>query len=847
MRWLSVLAFLMFVANAPAHAESMEDLYAPSSTIPGCLNDWSALQMGNTCEAKVARATWEERQSAVTMAVSAIVSASRAPDRVAEGDVLNALKALAAAADAARSAYLAPARGVDQLARFFHTARVDSENWTLPMPVLYGDVFRSLAVALQKPATLRSEKATLYDRAARLALLLNEIIGVTINEAVQQVETATLQAHLAARQADNAVRAGGTRGNADAAITAAAENHPDIAQAQITQLNQSLAAHPDQGRYANRVARNLRDLFSLWTIVSFGLGVVGSTVLTVVMYGAVFSVLMTVRIKAPLPFLVMMWRRQLVALPVSWLLLTPVGALAAGSLDGWPSVIIWLGVFGILMAGLPRLMPKRLRAWWEARELGNAPRGAEEFRSHTGTHGTASFGNVQAAIAGHHLAPSAPDDAFTLGWLAVAQAGVPDARFRQGGHILTCAPTGAGKGVGAVIPNLLDYPGSAFVLDFKGENYAVTARARRQAGHAVFLIDPFGITGGERHAMNWLDALNPEDPDVVAQAGALCEMLVVSAGREPDPHWNEAAKELLRGLLIYVAGLDGERRSMAEVRRIVTLAEADMAEVLGDMIADPARGHRIVARAATAHINRPDRERGSVLSTLVRHTNWLDDPRLEAAFTKSDFDLRDLKRRRMTVYIALPPDRLRACLGFLRGFIGLALNAMTAVPGKPAARVAFFLDEFGQLGRMDSLVDNITILRGYGAQFWLFVQDLSQLKAVYPRWQSFIANTTLQVFGTADYDTAKYISDTLGQYTITFQTSSEASQMGRFGQSLSQGEHRQGRALLTPDEVLRLGPEKPIVMPSGEAPYLLERINYLTDSRYVGRFDENPMHVGEVV
>ena len=60
---------------------------------------------------------------------------------------------------------------------------------------------------------------------------------------------------------------------------------------------------------------------------------------------------------------------------------------------------------------------------------------------------------------------------------------------------------------------------------------------------------------------------------------------------------------------------------------------------------------------------------------------------------------------------------------------------------------------------MDSLADNITMLRGYGAQFWLFVQDLSQLKAVYPRWQSFLANTTQQFFGTADYDTAKYLSD----------------------------------------------------------------------------------------
>ena len=111
-------------------------------------------------------------------------------------------------------------------------------------------------------------------------------------------------------------------------------------------------------------------------------------------------------------------------------------------------------------------------------------------------------------------------------------------------------------------------------------------------------------------------------------------------------------------------------------------------------------------------------------------------PPAVAALSRSDLSLQDLKRRPMTVYLAIPPDRLRTSLGFVRGFIGLALDAMTAVPGRPAYRVAFFLDEFGQLGRLDALVDGLTLMRGYGAQLWLLVQDLSQLKAVYPRWQS---------------------------------------------------------------------------------------------------------------
>jgi hypothetical protein len=57
------------------------------------------------------------------------------------------------------------------------------------------------------------------------------------------------------------------------------------------------------------------------------------------------------------------------------------------------------------------------------------------------------------------------------------------------------------------------------------------------------------------------------------------------------------------------------------------------------------------------------------------------------------------------------------------------------------------------------------------------------------------------------------------------------------------GEHIQGRSLLTPDEIMRVGPDRPIVMIAGEPPWLLDRIDYLTDPAYAGRFDPNPMHL----
>ena len=638
----------------------------------------------------------------------------------------------------------------------------------------------------------------------------------------RQIDIAVRAAHFTAIKAAGKAEAGHSQRDAGAVIAGAARpGHPAIAQRPPAPLERPLAAPPDPGGYQARTGR------AFAAIPETLIGILGLAVILVVVGFRHFVARLGLRGAVGFSLLL------LVALPASWLPLALLHAVTGWPSAAWLGFLLWLMLCVALIALGPRLLPGRLRRVW-----------AGLFAPPT-THGSAYFGGASDAAACGHLKPAAPTDAFALGDLPNTSRG--RRRFYHDGHILTCAPTGAGKGIGAVIPNLIDYPGAAFVLDFKGENYAVTARARRQAGQDVLLVDPFGITGAAGHALNWLDTLDPDHPDVVSRAGTLADMLVVRSGFESEPHWNDTARDLLRGFLVHVAGLPAGQRNMAELRAILTAPEDQFAEILADMLAAPERGGQsLVSRTAATHLSRPERERGSVLSTAQRHTAWLDDPRLCAALSHSDFSLQDLKRRPMTVYLAIPPDRLRASLGFVRGFIGLALDAMTAVPGRPAHRVAFFLDEFGQLGRLDALVDGLTLMRGYGVQLWLFVQDLSQLKAVYPRWQSFLANTSQQYFGIADYDTAHYISNALGQYTIAFETANRSRHTSRpFKPGTStagSGEHRHGRSLLTPDEIMRLGPARPIVMIAGEPPYLLDRLDYRSDPAFAGRADPNPMH-----
>lgn len=532
--------------------------------------------------------------------------------------------------------------------------------------------------------------------------------------------------------------------------------------------------------------------------------------------------------------------------------------LNAGRVFGWLA-----GLFGsdsstgkrlrILGATIENLRGQVQPAAGPVAAAGAAVAAVDNSSTHPlGSHGSARWGTVDEIRQGGHLVAPGKPAGFALGRVSDAPAGL-DQRFRFVGHVVTVAPTGSGKGIGAVIPNLLDYPGSALVLDVKGENAAVTARARRALGQAVHVVDPFAVNGDGGAAFNVLDRLDVWNPDCVSESAILADALVIAESKGDAVHFDESAKNFLQGLMLHVAGLDdAERRHLGELRRLLTAGESEFFDVLGAMAADETAAFGIPARAANTLMGMADKERGSVLSTARRNTAFLDDPRVSAALSRSDFDLSEIKATAMTVYLVMPANRLAPNARFLRLFISSVVAAITSSNVQPAHRVAFLLDEFGQLGYMKQIEDAVSLLRGYGLSFWVFIQDLSQLKGTYPKWQTFLANSAKSFYGTDDYDTAKYISDSLGKATIEFETENTGRNSGsglsggggsmNRGKSSGTSQQFTGRELLTPDEVMRLGPEHPIVLVRGERPYLLDRLNYLADAEYAGRFDANPYH-----
>ena len=444
------------------------------------------------------------------------------------------------------------------------------------------------------------------------------------------------------------------------------------------------------------------------------------------------------------------------------------------------------------------------------------------------------------------------------------------------GHILTVAPTRSGKGVGLVVPNLLHYPGSVIVVDPKGENYAVTHRWRKDIlRQRIVCIDPFHVAT-DKEAKT--DSINPLDgivdyakppetylkqnPELLDEVGMIADSLVVRPAEEKDPHWNDKCRTLLKGLIlatVYGLGPKG-RRHLSCVRAMLTAGLERIIGFLPVMEAFKGDADGVLGRAAREIRSMGREEFKNVISFALKHTEFMDSPLVggclggEGDETAGTYNLRDLKTKGgVTIYLILPPHYLAQYGRLFRLWITMAMASMTRTIGKPkdGCPVLFILDEMAQLGTMDMMRKAVSLLAGYGMSVWMIWQDLSQLKSLYKDdWPSFIANAKIQqFFGINDHETAKYISEMLGEETIKIETTSVSSSLSkeRFAlikatktKNKSRSNAEKERSLLNPDEVRRLDRGTMLMFVQGVPPIAAERIAYYSDPVFAGRYDKNP-------
>jgi len=304
---------------------------------------------------------------------------------------------------------------------------------------------------------------------------------------------------------------------------------------------------------------------------------------------------------------------------------------------------------------------------------------------------------------------------------------------RNGGgnpHILTIGPSGNGKSACQVLPSLLQLPDDCgcVVTDPKAELLARAAPYLQSKGHKIIVIGP--LVG---YGHGWDPLRDCVDVDDVRE---LARQLIAAGdeggGQGSGSNWNNMSKTCLSAYLLQAFD-DG----------------LGLADGLQSLYADEASGKAISSDAARLDYRLFESMAGSgatvgsVAATIQGACSvWLMDKVVGFMNHKPTFSMDDIRAKKAAVFLVTSASDAKAVrpiqwLFFTRLFSHLAEGGSTDV--------RLMLDEMANLGALEGIDQALNLLRGAGVQMHGFVQNLSQLKAVYG---SDIGDVVAESFGT---------------------------------------------------------------------------------------------------
>lgn len=393
--------------------------------------------------------------------------------------------------------------------------------------------------------------------------------------------------------------------------------------------------------------------------------------------------------------------------------------------------------------------------------------------------------------------------------------------------VLVVGPTRSGKTTCLVVPNLLDWRGPAVVTSTKGELLALTAAQRQRVG-PVHIYDPTGELG--MASVTWSPVAGCHDLDRAWMVAAwLCAGLQqgVSRGDNDWAHWAESGKLLIAPLLFTAANTGCtvvDVHSWIHGFDLVTPAA-----MLEELAQDPATSAFHDAQRALSMLTsidqRPERERGTVFSTVMRIFSAFNERAVAASAATSRFDPRALLERCGTLYLCTPrmaAERVASLfVGILMTVVIEAYGLAESSPrGRLPLELGLFLDELANVVPIDDLPSLASQGAGRGVLLMSIVQDLSQLRARYgtDRANTILNNHPCKVIlpGVSDPETVEVLSRLIGRRAVTDVQVSRGGD-GRVSRSYT----LRHDSLATPDALRQLDASCAVAVYRGRPPIVL--------------------------
>ncbi len=411
--------------------------------------------------------------------------------------------------------------------------------------------------------------------------------------------------------------------------------------------------------------------------------------------------------------------------------------------------------------------------------------------------------------------------------------------------VVLAAPTRSGKGVGIVIPNLLDYRESMVVLDIKQENFQLTSGWRASQGHEVFLFNPFA-EDRRSHRWNPLSYVSPDPAFRISDLQAIAAMLYPD-GADEHKFWVSQARNAFVALSLYLfENFDALRQQGAPptmlqfptIGRLYRLSSGDGSNLREYLKSLSTRAFLSDAgRVAFANLlSQADETFASIMGTFKEPLNAWINPVLDAATSDNDFMLGDVRRKRMTIYIGIQPNKLAESRLIVNLFFSQLINVNTReLPqANPALKhqCLLLMDEFTAIGKVAIIANAVSYMAGYNMRLLPIIQSMAQLDATYGKdvSRTILTNHALQIlYAPREQQDANDYSEMLGYTTIRKNNVTR-------GREVSRSESEERRALMLPQELKAMGPDTEVFLYEGVPhPVKCQKIRYYEDRYFTSR------------
>jgi type IV secretion system protein VirD4 len=403
--------------------------------------------------------------------------------------------------------------------------------------------------------------------------------------------------------------------------------------------------------------------------------------------------------------------------------------------------------------------------------------------------------------------------------------------------VIMAAPTRGMKGVSVVIPNCLTWEGSLICTDIKFENYKITSKCRQQMGNEVFLFSPIP-SDYKTHRWNALGYISADKNFRIDDIQNIANYILPTP-KGADPMWTSEGRDLFMGIVLFIIDCREFPVTLGEVFRQLRTETETSEYFLAQLEKFDSVLDQNCKMALNKFCNLPDKQREGVKSTVTGALNLWANPLLDAATCENDFDLRDIRKRKMTIYVGITPNNLERLAPVLNLFFQQLVDLNTKhLPNKHTEpeQVLLMLDEFPSLGRMPTIIKGVSFIAGYNLRLLPIIQTPAQLYGLYGKEDAdnFIDNhATRLVFAPKKMKEAEEIANELGNMTVKQRSVSSPRDFGKGKGSISTSETK--RQLLLPQEVKAIGQFAEIILSENCLPIKAKKITYYNDMFFLSR------------